>query len=413
MRLGTSKRIITPQKPVRLCGYGTRTDVFDGVLEDIYIRVHYQEYENNAVVFIYGDLLWWNNEFIAIVRKKAAFAAGLPVSSIFFVASHNHSGPGTGTTFLPQLETIDEDYRDWLLLQIMEGISEAKLNCEDVTAIRHDGTFDGNVYRRVKGMHGKVIMKPNYQIDADKHLTVVSYRRCDGSIKGLLVHYPCHANLSNGNQVHPDYPGIALRVLDETYEGSVSLFLQGCTGDLRPNSVLGNQFIPCSFEHVKLFANEVAKECIHTLQTTGSRVDEDINISQVQDKLPLIQTVNLEKIEEEARTDKVAAAWLSKVKEKEFRLFEMIEISKIRFGPQFSLFVFNAEVSQYYAEYARSNDPSAICAGYTNGMIGYICTAEQIREGGYEPVGSAQYFALAGTYSEEIEMKIQQLMKRL
>jgi hypothetical protein len=46
-------------------------------------------------------------------------------------------------------------------------------------------------------------------------------------------------------------------------------------------------------------------------------------------------------------------------------------------------------------------------------MIGYICTANQISEGGYEPIGSAQYFALAGTYKEEIETIIQQLMKRL
>lgn len=39
-------------------------------------------------------------------------------------------------------------------------------------------------------------------------------------------------------------------------------------------------------------------------------------------------------------------------------------------------------------------------------MIGYLATARQISHGGYEPEGSALYFALAGTYTPEIETRI-------
>ncbi|MEG1407611.1 MAG: alkaline ceramidase, partial [Ruthenibacterium sp.] len=72
----------------------------------------------------------------------------------------------------------------------------------------------------------------------------------------------------------------------------------------------------------------------------------------------------------------------------------------------FTLYTFNAEVSQYYAAYARCLVPGAVCAGYTNGMIGYVSTAEQIEQGGYEPCDSALYFALAGRYSAKIEALI-------
>ena len=44
-----------------------------------------------------------------------------------------------------------------------------------------------------------------------------------------------------------------------------------------------------------------------------------------------------------------------------------------------------------------------MCVAYTNGMIGYLSTAQQIEQGGYEPIESALYFALAGTYSPKIE----------
>lgn len=413
MKLGIAKRIITPQRPVRLCGYATRTDVFDGVLVDIYLRVHYQESYDNTVVLVYGDLLWWNSEFVSIVRKEAADAVKLPLESIYFVASHNHSGPGTGTSFVSQLETIDRDYVDWLKLQVIEAIMEAKRNCEEVYMTRHDGSCDCNVFRRVKDDKGQIVMQPNYQIEADKHLTVISYRRLDNKVKGFLIHYPCHANLSSGNQVHPDYPGIALRMLDETYDGSVSLFLQGCTADLRPNCVIGNRFVACDFEHVKIFAQEFFEKCIRTIASDGIRVDEEIKITREEYKLPLTQEFLLKELQERAKTEEAARQWLIKVTEKDLRPYEVIEISKLKFGSQLTIFTWNAEVSQYYAKYARMIDASAICTCYTNGMIGYLCTAEQIKEGGYEPAGSALYFALAGTYQEEIETIIHQLMERL
>ncbi len=413
MKLGTAKRIITPKRPVRLCGYATRNDVFDNVLEDIYLRVHYLEYSNDTLIFLYGDLLWWNSEFVEIARKEAADAAGLPIQSIFFIASHNHSGPGTGTSFIPQLETIEEDYVAWLKDQVIEAVLEAKDDCEEVSIARHNGICDMNVFRRVKNERGQIEMKPNYQVEADKHLTVISYRRLDHTIKGFLIHYPCHANLSNGNQVHPDYPGIALRMLDDSYKGSTSLFLQGCTADLRPNCVLGDRFVACEYDYVKQFAQDFYKSCMQTIESKGIRVDEEIEIKKEEYQLPLTSESLLIELKEKAKTEEAAGQWLAKVMEKNLRPYEVIEMSTLRFGSPLTIFTFNAEVSQYYAEFARTMDNSAICTCYTNGMIGYLCTAEQIREGGYEPVGSALYFALAGTYKEEIEETIHQLMERL
>lgn len=83
----------------------------------------------------------------------------------------------------------------------------------------------------------------------------------------------------------------------------------------------------------------------------------------------------------------------------------------IDYGDRLRFYTFNAEVSQYYAAFARDLDPDAVCIAYTNGMIGYISTAEQIEEGGYEPKGSALYFALAGTYKPEIERLIHEAMR--
>jgi hypothetical protein len=41
--------------------------------------------------------------------------------------------------------------------------------------------------------------------------------------------------------------------------------------------------------------------------------------------------------------------------------------------------------------------------GYSNGMVGYVTTARQIEEGGYEPVESSRYYGLPAPFAPEIE----------
>lgn len=404
MELGTARRAITPPKPVRLAGYATRTAPFDGVLEDICVRVHDYRCGADRAVLVYGDLLWWNTEFVSMARPRLAAALDVSEEQILFVASHNHSGPGTGGNFTPLLETVDSEYTEFLYGQVEAAARAAAQNAEPVTGTVHRGECALNVYRRVHTPDG-IAMWPNYDMPADHHLTAVKFVRADGTVKGLLVHYPCHANLSNGNDVHPDYPGAALRMLDQAYPGSVGLFLQGCTADLRPNSVLGERFVPQSYEGVQNFARQFADRCEELLHTGGQALGDGVRVYRRTEQLPLDQTDLAEKMEQAGIGDEAHRQWASAIARKQCRNSETLEISRLCLG-ELSAFFFNAEVAQKYAAIAREAVPGAVSAGYCNGMIGYLATARQISHGGYEPEGSALYFALAGTYTPEIETRI-------
>lgn len=404
LELGTAKGVITPEKPVRLAGYATRTKAFEGVDEDLYVRVH--DYRSGAgrAVLIYGDLLWWNTEFVDMARPRLAAALGVSEEQILFVASHNHSGPGTGGNFTPLLETVDSEYAEFLYNRVEATALAAGENAEPVTGTVHRGECALNVYRRVHTPEG-IAMWPNYEVPADHHLTAVRFVRADGSEKGILVHYPCHANLANGNTVHPDYPGAALRMLDEAHPESVAVFLQGCTADLRPNSVLGERFVPQSYEGVQNFARQFADRCEALLETEGQALGEGVSVCTATRQLPLDQTDLEKKMEQACVGDEAQQQWVSVIARKQCRNSETLKISKLCVG-SFCAFFFNAEVAQKYAAIARETVPGAVCAGYSNGMIGYLATARQISHGGYEPEGSALYFALAGTYAPEIESVI-------
>lgn len=412
LRLGCARRCITPKTPVRLCGYGTRTGPFEGVAEDLWLRVHALEQDGCRLVLAYADLLWWNSEFAAEYRPAAEAALGLGPGQLQLVASHNHSGPGTGESFIAPLETCDAGYRQFLYEQLLAAAAEALGDLEPVEALRYDGECALNVYRRVLTGEG-VQMWPNYAVPADHHLTLLEYRRPGGSAKGLLVHYPCHANLSNGNLVQPDYPGAALRLLEEGMPGCTGLFLQGCTGDLRPNSVLGDRFVPCDYERVKLFAAAFAQRCQSLLQTGGQPVTGALGCRTERLALPLDQPFTRRQAEEACQSpDEPTRLWAQKVLQKGLRAEETLEVHLLRIAGQ-PVYLFNAEVVQSYAAFARAVCPGALCAGYANGMIGYLANARQMAEGGYEPAGSALYFALAGVYSPRIEPLICDALARL
>lgn len=411
LKLGTAKRCITPQAPVRMAGYATRMGPFDGVIQDIFTRVYVLEQAGKQVMLVYADLLWWNSMFIAWARPKLAELLDIPQEQILFVASHNHSGPGTGDNFTDLLETVDASYTQYLYQQVEEAVLQAQQNLEQVVAICHRGSCKLNVYRRIMTERG-ITMAPNYTVPADEHLTLVRFQRVDGRDKGLLIHYPCHANLSDGNQIHPDYPGVAMELLEEESPDCLPLFLQGCTGDLRPNSVLGERFVSQNFDGVKKFARQFVDQCLQTMRNPGRLLGEELKIFQVTEKLPVEQSCIQERRECAEAGDLACQQWLAECEKKQFRSYELLELTRLELGG-LNFFFFNSEVSQYYSAYARKLKPGALTSGYTNGMIGYLADERQIREGGYEPEGSAVYFAVAGVYSSHIQRIIESVLEKL
>lgn len=410
MLFGTAKRVITPTWPIRLSGYVSRTTPFEDIKEDIYLRIHVHRMRQAQLIFIYGDLIWWNTEFVDKARERLKRILGLAPDALFFLASHNHSGPPTGNTFVSQLEHGDEAYTEYLLEQVTGAVSEALTHLDEVTVWRFDGLSDLNVYRRVKTESG-IKMRPNYEVEANRELTLLGFMGVEGNLKGLVVHYACHANISGENVVQPDYPGIVLRLLDEAYPAGVSMFWQGCTGDLRPYHVIGRNFAAGDYEKARQFAKDFYEDCQRTLSQPGTKLSEQAEIRKCEVKLPLENRKHdVQLCGDLHSNDNLCREWAGKVIQKENRDTETLRLKYLRYGDGLSVYFFGAEMSQEYALFARTYDPAALCTAYADGMIGYLCTANQIAEGGYEPEGSARYFALSGTFTPAIETMIKNEM---
>lgn len=410
MLLGTSKRKITPKFPLRLAGYATREGNYTEVLEDIFLRVFWFKSSNHhsGEVIIYGDLLWFGDDFVKEIKDEISKKLeDLNPEHVQFCASHNHSGPGISRQFTDILETCNSEYREWLLNRIIKTLKEAEENMEEVTAVRYEGEANLNVYRRKK-IDSEILMMPNYEIPCNKNLNIIAFHRKDSTLKGTMVHYPCHANISSENKISPDFPGVMLRMMDDEIENSISIFLQGATADIRPNVILGEKFIALGYDHVKLFATQLFERVISTMKTNPTAKITVPNLKYAH-KIKLGQDEIMLKNEIIALSEAgtmLEKQWASKVLEKDARLYEELDVRMFDFGEGLQLFFLNAEISQHYEYEIQKIYPQGLVVAYSNGMIGYVSDEIQITEGGYEPKGSGIYFALTGTYNKKIEKDI-------
>lgn len=415
MQLGVSKISITPSKKIRLAGYANRLEPFIDVLHDIYTVVYYFRTSKEDKVIIYGDLLWWGSDFIDTMNKQISQKFNLRYEDIVFTASHNHSGPGTSKNFTELLEEVDYDYLRELQDNVLTAIHESQKNLQEVSLKKAEYYLDLNVYRRVN-IDNEIKMMPNLEMEVDKIVTLLKFVNKEDEPVGFIVHYPCHANVANINYVNGDYPGVLMKLLDNHYD-TTSMFMQGCTGDIRPKIIVGNEFFSGDIERVEQFANQFYDSIItqeEELKYEDLELDE-LTIKKHMLNLDINPYLNDQELEKELTSeDELKRQWSKAIIKKQNRNYETLVITEICFGKELTILGYNGEMSGEYSRFAKKiTDKDVLSIGYTNGMIGYIPTSIQLNEGGYEPEGSTWYFALSGQLECQNEEKIKVEIRKI
>ncbi|MGZ4164578.1 MAG: hypothetical protein ACXVDB_08625, partial [Tumebacillaceae bacterium] len=163
-------------------------------------------------------------------------------------------------------------------------------------------------------------------------------------------------------------------------EGAVAVYLQGCCGDVQPALVEGERFAIGNDVDVCRLGRELADVVIEVLEGKMRRLAV-CELTSERTKVELELQGEAERVELEMTLCKVAEG--------------------------LAFLTTNAEpVTAYGTFIKRSFGGSILPLGYTNGMIGYLPTAEQLAEGGYEPLGSLPFFRLPAPFVPEIEEQI-------
>ncbi len=420
--LGTDKIDITPRKPIYLSGFAHRKGVCTGVSERIYLKLWYlkqreHDGKNKNLLFVQGDLIWWGSEYISIIKRRISETYNIKFASIIIHASHNHSGPQTSNRFLPSMGILDPDYMEWVIDQLICGVSEAERNLEQVTIEKGVGSCNLGVNRR-KRVDGKITMAPNYNKPVDHELTVVRFKTKANKVKGILFHYACHLTVTDSNMISPEFYGVAAEKLEKLLEKDHAIVspLQGCCGDIRPNLVKDGHFYRGNDKDVEKFATDLFKVLDFTLNHAMKKILwRKFKIKDKTIQLPLDIIPDIEAFQSDVETKgKLYGEWREfLLKNPERRIpFVTFDLTHWVLADQVEFLAMNGEIVNEYGQYIKKISENKILPlGYCNGMIGYIPTRKQLEEGGYESTEAPYYFGMPSRFNKEIEKTVKAAIK--
>jgi predicted metal-binding transcription factor (methanogenesis marker protein 9) len=401
--LGTYELEISPRLPIQLAGFAHREGNAVEVHSPLFLKTFYFERKGKEILLFIGDVIWWDTDLVRKWRSSIYHEFHIQPDSICFHATHNHSGPQTSYSFTSLLGVADSSFLDSLEEKIIESVRLAKSNKEYVTPTLRQSTCDISVHRRYfEG--NKVVMQPNLNAFVDQNLSIVTFENEMKDLKGMFIHYACHPTSTDANVISAEFPGFCCSQLQKKYKEAVIGYLQGCCGDVRPALIKDNHFFRGSLSDMERIGNQLAESVIQALEHQSGKKLEMNGIEAKVIQIPLSFQNPYSFNKDMEAFPKVLEIWKEHVAKHWKKNRELdLEMQFLQFGNELSFVCFSGEMVQKYGVFVKENIPNSLALGYCNGMVGYVPTRTQIREGGYESEDFIYYFGLPAPFQEGIE----------
>ncbi|MSU77827.1 MAG: hypothetical protein EXS16_06995 [Gemmataceae bacterium] len=367
LRAGVAKVDITPPPDTPVVGHVRPTN---GVRDPIRAGVLLLDNGDTRAAIVTLDLINTPSDMVNQLREAIADRTKTPVKNIMISASHNHSGPGWSS---------ESAWSRQMVVKITAAAGDALKQLRPVTIGYGEDRIDFNINRR-KVVDGRALVRLNPDGPCDHRVKVLRFD--DGKSlepMGVLMHAVCHPCVFTwGDRLTPpfpkgfpkisaDFPGEAQTFVEKIYGLKThAMFLQGCCGDIRPN--LPGVPYRCGDE----------ADIKWTGRSLGCAVVRAVDRSVVREELAKRKTIYPLR----------CASSVIELPGKKGKL--ACEMQAMRVG-DFLLLTIPGEPMVEYGfkiEKAIADRAIPIVVGYANGHLGYICTAESYKFGGYEPNSS-------------------------
>ena len=367
LRAGVAKVDITPPADTPVVGHVRPTN---GVRDPIRAGVLLLANEQTRAAIVTLDLINSPTVMVESLRDAIAEATETPRENIMVATSHNHSGPGWSREAAWSKETV---------AKIGAASRAAAKEMRPVTIGYGEDRIDFNINRR-KIINGRAVVRLDPDGPCDHRVKVLRFD--DGrSLEpmSVLMHAVCHPCVFTwGDKLTPpfpngfpkisaDFPGEAQTFVETVYGPKTkTMFLQGCAGDIRPN--LPGVPYRCGDE----------ADIKWTGRSLGCAVVRAADRSIVREELAKRKTIYPLK----------CATSVIQLPGKKEKLD--CEMQALRVGEFLFLTIPGEPMVEYgfQIEKAIADRAIPIVVGYANGSLGYICTAESYKSGGYEPNSS-------------------------
>ncbi len=218
---GTAAVVITPPVGTPMDGYSARADVSQGVHDDLYARALVIDDGSTAAAIVSCDLVGVDRRLVADARERASEATGIPSDHILIAAVHTHAGPAG------LRREVDQALMEVTARHIAGAVAAAHRARRPAVLKVGAGSIDSVAQNR---------RHPDWPIDPA--LTVLLLDDPDPLRPPIAaaVNFGCHATVLYHTNLllSADYPGAAVRTVEQLFPGLGGLFLNGACGNVNP-----------------------------------------------------------------------------------------------------------------------------------------------------------------------------------
>lgn len=358
---GTACINITPEKPIPMSGYGSRTEAFEGIHDSIYARaIVFSDGEKKAAI-ISAEIIGFSDVFCDELSSGIEIQTGISKEFILISAVHSHSGPVTKV--YNKLENQDVNvYVEELQHKLVQLVLEADRNLAPAAIGTGKGECKMNMNRRARDDKGNIQLGRNPYGPVDHEVGVVRVDNNQGNILAVLLDWSCHGVVLGPRNllISGDWPGATSAYIEDSLGNSVMVpVLVGASGDINPIYGPHIDFVDVnSYAYAPgAIAYDLGNEVIRVTEQIQTRSSGQIEALRKSIFLPGKDAVN--KVE--------------------------VRLSVIRIGTLVFAGV-NGEVFNQIGVEVKEASPfsQTFFITHCNGSCGYLVTDRAIPEGGYE-----------------------------
>ena len=367
---GAAKVNITPSTPMRMSGYGGRTEPFKGVHDSLYVTATVFSDGANMAAIITADLIGFSHDFCNATIGKIESDLGIKKDLIMLSANHNHGGP-VNKTYANKAEPDIEKYVNSVQEKILSAVRQANLNLKPAMIGLGVGECKMNINRRAQFADGNVWLGRNPDGPCDHDLAVVRIDDMNRNPIAIHVNWPCHGTASGQENylITGDWPGLAARYIEKEFEKEIVVpVTAGASADINPIYGPNDNFN--EIESIGMLVGEEVLRVASTIQTHHGGTIEGTKMKVMANgKKPFETRAPNQKLES---ADKVP-----------------INLSALKIGN----IIFAGVSGELFTEIGmriKEESPfkNTVIITHCDGASGYLCTNQAYPEGGYEAMVS-------------------------
>jgi hypothetical protein len=415
-KAGVARVRITPDKPMWMSGYASRTKPAEGTLTDLWAKaLALEDPEGRRCVLVTMDLVGIDRPLSKAVCDELQKNPGLAREAVMLAVSHTHTGPVVRGN-LDTMYQLDAEqgkriaeYTEGLRRKLVRVAGDALKSLAPAELSWGSGTAGFAVNRRNNKEPDvpKLIEAGKLKGPVDHQVPVLAVRDAQGKLRAVVFGYACHATVLNFYQWSGDYPGFAQIALEKAHPGATALFWAGCGGDQNP---LPRRRVALA----EKFGKELAAAVEAVLKKPMKTVRNTLVASYAEIDLPFADLPTREKLLRDATAKDRYVAARAKMLLKKIEAGGSLHgsypypVQAWRLGDGPTLLALGGEVVVDYAlRLKKELGPERTwVAAYANDVMAYIPSLRVLKEGGYEGGEAMVYYGLPAVWSPRVEALI-------